>query len=127
MHIQPRNRFRRIQHHRLLQFCVPLVAHKESSCRLKDTGTDTLPYRPGRQLGTMTTTMWRTLRPLPPAHLWTVVNSRVDPVLRRAGGRGPLMPGVASGTAGVVGATDSATVAPVDMPELTSVPRLLGS
>ena len=48
-----------------------------------------LALRPGRQHGTMTTTMWRTLRLLPPAHLWTVVNIRVDPVLRRAGGRGP--------------------------------------
>ena len=42
-------------------------------------------------------------------------------------GAGSLMPGVASGTAGVVGATDSVAVAPVDMPELTSVPRLLRS
>jgi len=35
------------------------------------------------------------------------------------------MPGVASGTAGVVGATDSVMVAPADMPELTLVSRLL--
>jgi len=42
-------------------------------------------------------------------------------------GAGPLMPGVASGTAGAVGAMDSVTVAPVDTPELASVPRLLRS
>jgi hypothetical protein len=37
------------------------------------------------------------------------------------------MTGVASGTAGVVGATDSVMVAPVEMPELMWVPRLLRS
>src|SRR6185437_6707450 len=42
-------------------------------------------------------------------------------------GAGPLMPGVASGTAGAVGAMDSVTVASVDTSELASVPRLLGS
>ena len=36
MHIQPRNRLRRSQHHRQLQFCVPLVTLKGDSYRLKD-------------------------------------------------------------------------------------------
>jgi hypothetical protein len=36
MHIQPRNRFRRSQHHRQLQFCVPLVALDGESYRLRD-------------------------------------------------------------------------------------------
>ena len=36
MHIQPRNRFRWSQHHRQLQFCVPLVTLKGDSYRLKD-------------------------------------------------------------------------------------------
>src|SRR5258708_20259397 len=48
-----------------------------------------LALRPGRRHGTMTTTMWRTLRLLPPAHLWTVVNTRVDPLLRTPGGGAP--------------------------------------
>jgi hypothetical protein len=38
-----------------------------------------------------------------------------------------LMPGVASVTGGVVGATDSVTVTAVDMSERASVPRLLRS
>jgi hypothetical protein len=37
------------------------------------------------------------------------------------------MPGVASVTESVVGAVDSVTVGPVDMPESASVPRLLRS
>jgi hypothetical protein len=36
MHIQPRNHFRRSQHHRQLQFCVPLVILKGDRYRLKD-------------------------------------------------------------------------------------------
>lgn len=36
MHIQPRNRFRWSQHHRQLQFCVPLVPTKGDSHRLAE-------------------------------------------------------------------------------------------
>ena len=36
MQIQPRNRFRRGQHHGQLQLCVPLVTLKGDSYRLKD-------------------------------------------------------------------------------------------
>ena len=42
-------------------------------------------------------------------------------------GAGPVMPGVARMTGGVFGATDLVTVAPVDMPERASAPRLLRS
>jgi len=42
-------------------------------------------------------------------------------------GAGPVMPGVARMTGGVFGATDTVTVAPVDMPERASAPRLLRS
>ena len=43
MHIQPRNRFRRSQHHRQLQFCVPLVALKGDSYRIKDRDLGRVP------------------------------------------------------------------------------------
>lgn len=43
MHIQPRNRLRRSQHHRQLQFCVPLVALKGASYRIKHTAIESLP------------------------------------------------------------------------------------
>jgi hypothetical protein len=46
-----------------------------------------LALRAGRH-GPTTTTVWRTLRLLPPAHLWTVVNIRVHPAFRRAGAGG---------------------------------------
>lgn len=36
MHIQPRNHFRRSQHHCQLQFCVPLVILDGESYRLRD-------------------------------------------------------------------------------------------
>ena len=42
-------------------------------------------------------------------------------------GAGPVIPGVARMTGGVFGATDLVTVAPVDMPERASAPRLLRS
>ena len=43
MHIQPRNRFRRSQDHRQLQFCVPLVALKGDSYRIKDRDLGRVP------------------------------------------------------------------------------------
>jgi hypothetical protein len=43
MHIQPRNHFRRSQHHRQLQFCVPLMALKGASYRIKHTAIESLP------------------------------------------------------------------------------------
>jgi len=39
MHIQPRNHFRRSQHHRQLQFCVPLVIIEGQSFRLAQATT----------------------------------------------------------------------------------------
>ncbi len=43
MHIQPRNRFCRSQHHRQLQVCVPLVALKGDSYRIKDRDLGRVP------------------------------------------------------------------------------------
>ena len=43
MHIQPRNRFCRSQHHRQLQFCVPLVTLKGDSNRIKDRDLGRVP------------------------------------------------------------------------------------
>jgi hypothetical protein len=43
MQIQVRYRFRRSQQHRQLQLCVPLVALKGDSCRIKDRDLGRVP------------------------------------------------------------------------------------